>query len=52
MDAWHDYALMGILAILGPPFIVSALWLSFVVAILLGGALWGAVRGAWRSFFR
>lgn len=39
-------------AILGPPFIVSVVWLAFVLVMLVGGAVWGALRGAWRSFFK
>jgi len=52
LDPWPDYLLAGVLAILGPPFIVSALWLAFLVIVLVGGTLLGAARGAWRSFFR
>jgi len=52
LDVWPHYAMAVVFALLGPPFLVSALWLSFVAAMLAGGALVGAVRGAWRSFFR
>jgi len=51
LDAWPDYGLVAGFVILGPPFIVSALWLSFLVIVLVGGGLFGAVKGAWRSFF-
>ena len=46
--AWSEYVSP---AILGPPLIVSALWLVFVFLALAGGAVWGALRGAWKSFF-
>jgi len=52
LDPWPNYLLAGALGILGPPFIASALWLSFLVIVLAGGALLGAIRGAWRSFCR
>jgi len=52
LDAWPDYGLVASFVILGPPFIVSALWLSFLVTVLIGGGLFGAVKGAWKSFFR
>ncbi len=38
--------------VLGPPFLVSLLWLSFLVISLAGSAVVGACRGAFRSFFR
>ena len=46
---WSEYVSP---AILGPPLVVSALWLVFVFVALTGGAVWGALRGAWKSFFR
>ena len=51
LDAWPDHGLVASFVILGPPFIVSALWLSFLVIVLVGGGFFGAVKGAWRSFF-
>jgi serine/threonine protein kinase len=42
----------GLPAILGPPFIVSVVWLVFVLVMLVGGAVWGALLGAWKSFFK
>lgn len=37
---------------LGPFVVVLALWLLWALIMLIGGAIWGALRGAWRSFFR
>jgi serine/threonine protein kinase len=44
---WNDYVVP---VILGPPFVVSALWLIIVTLALVISGLWGFVRGAWRSF--
>jgi len=52
LEGWPDLALAALLGVVGPPFIASVLWLSFLVIVLVGGALWGAIRGAWRSFYR
>lgn len=46
---WLEYVAPVILA---PPAIVSSLWLTTVAVTLFGSALWGALRGAWRSLFR
>ena len=48
-ELWADYVLP---AALGPPVLFSAVWLTFVIVVVVGGALLGALRGAWRSFFR
>ena len=47
--SWMDYVVPVVLA---PPLIASALWLGFILLTLVGGAIFGALRGAWRSFFR
>jgi len=46
---WFEYAIP---IILGPPFALSALWLVIVFILLVLSALFGALRGAWKSFFR
>lgn len=46
---WFEYAIP---IILGPPFAVSILWLVIVFVLMVLSALFGALRGAWRSFFR
>ena len=46
---WGDYVTP---VILGPPLLLSALWLAFVVLASVGSAVFGATRGAWRSFFQ
>lgn len=48
-ESWLDRIVWGVFL---PPLLVSALWLSFIVVTLVGGAILGALRGAWRSFFR
>jgi serine/threonine protein kinase len=47
--AWPQYVLP---VILGPPLCLLVIWATFLVFIVLGGALVGAVRGAWKSFTR
>ena len=47
LRAWQGYLLPLVLA---PPALLAGLWLSFVCLMLGGGAVWGALRGAWRSF--
>jgi len=46
------HVVRALLAILGPPSIGVAAWLGSVGAAITGGTLFGALRGAWRSFFR
>ena len=46
--AWSDYVLP---VLVGPPLIVSLIWLAFIVVVVFGGALAGALWGAWKSFF-
>jgi len=46
---WTDYVSP---VLLGPPLIVSVLWLAFLTASLLGGAIYGGLCGAWKSFFK
>jgi len=46
---WADYIWP---ALIGPPLLLSLLWLAIWVAVTLGSATWGALRGAFRSFFR
>jgi len=48
-QAWRDYVAP---MVLGPPLLVSAVWLAAVMVVLLIATIAGAVRGAWRSFFR
>ncbi|MHB1293975.1 MAG: serine/threonine-protein kinase [Anaerolineae bacterium] len=48
----ENIAPLAIIMALGPPVIVSILWLAFLLLVLLGGPVLGAVRGAWKSFFR
>ncbi len=46
---WTDYVSP---VLLGPPLIVSILWLAFLTASLLGGAIYGGLCGAWKSFVK
>ena len=46
---WFDYVLP---VLLGPPLIISIGWLAFLLIMLVGGALFGAAKGAWKSFYR
>lgn len=46
----HPDYLVPILA--GPPAVLSALWLAVSLIAPLLGAVWGALRGAFKSFFR
>jgi serine/threonine protein kinase len=39
-------------ALLGPLAFSVGLWLAWMALSLLGSALWGAARGAWKSFVR
>lgn len=39
-------------ALIGPLGFFTALWLGWMTVSLLGSALWGMLRGAWRSFAR
>ncbi len=48
-QTWKDYVAP---VVLGPPFLVSALWLAFVLVALLVATTAGAIRGVWKSFFR
>ena len=38
--------------LLGPPLLLSAAWLSLLSLVSVSSALWGALSGAWKSFFR
>jgi hypothetical protein len=53
-ESWADYLAPDHLALilLGPPALLSLVWLAFIVVTLLGGAVLGALRGVWKSFFR
>jgi serine/threonine protein kinase len=54
-DLWVAPELWGAYlfpVLLGPPLIFSAWWLAFLVVVVIGGAVFGALRGAWKSFFR
>ena len=46
---WSDYVSP---ALIGPPLVLSVLWLSIWLLVTLGSALWGALRGAYKSFYR
>ncbi|MHB0855991.1 MAG: serine/threonine-protein kinase [Anaerolineae bacterium] len=48
----ENIAPLIIILALGPPLIVSVLWLVFLLSVLVGGPIFGALRGAWKSFFR
>lgn len=43
---------MALAAILGPPALLLLVWLLTIAIAVLGSGLWGAIRGAWRSFAR
>jgi hypothetical protein len=38
--------------LLGPLLLLAMLWVALITITLVGAALWGWLRGAWRSFFR
>jgi len=40
------------LSALAPLMLVAAIWLALLIVALVGGGLFGALRGAWKSFFR
>lgn len=48
-DVWSDYVIPIIIA---PPLSVAALYLILVATALSVAAVWGALKGAWKSFFR
>lgn len=48
-QVWSDYVAP---MLLGPPFLVSAVWLAAVPLMLVIATAVGAVRGVWKSFFR
>jgi serine/threonine protein kinase len=48
-QVWSDYVAP---MLLGPPFLVSAIWLAAVLLLLVAATAVGAVRGVWKSFFR
>jgi len=38
--------------LLVPPLLVSTIWLTAVLLLLVAATAVGAVRGVWKSFFR
>ena len=48
----NEWANRTLLAAVGPPFLVSSVWITFLLVMLLGGSVWGALRGAWKSFYK
>ncbi|MHB1357488.1 MAG: serine/threonine-protein kinase [Anaerolineae bacterium] len=48
-STWQQYVLP---VALGPPVVLLVIWATFLVFIIAGGALIGAIRGAWKSFTR
>jgi serine/threonine protein kinase len=43
---------IALYSVLGLPTLFALCWTAFVVVSIVGGAVLGAVRGAWKSFFR
>lgn len=52
LAASASWDVVVVAALLGPLAFFSGLWLAWMVLSLLGSALWGGLRGAWRSFAR
>lgn len=48
-EVWSDYVIPVIIA---PPLTLASAYLALLLSSLLGGAAWGALKGAWKSFFR
>jgi len=48
-SSWQGYVLP---VALGPPLFLLTIWAIFLVALVVGGALYGIFRGAWKSFTR
>jgi len=46
---WRDYVAP---MLLGPPFLVSTIWLAVVLLTLAVAGVIGALRGVWKSFYR